>query len=45
MNDTQTTGKKSKYQDKMRRKRGRGKVSPNWMWWLDAAVPVRTVGK
>ena len=27
--------KKSKYQRKLARKRGRGKVDPNWMWWIE----------
>lgn len=30
-----TTKKKSKYQKKLARKRGRGKVDHKWMWWLE----------
>lgn len=26
--------KRSKYAKKIRRKQGRGKVDPNWMWWI-----------
>lgn len=34
MNEQETSKKKrSKYQRKMARKRGRGKVDPRWMWW------------
>ena len=26
---------KSKYAKKIRRKLGRGKVDPRWMWWIE----------
>lgn len=28
-------GHKSKYAKKIKRKLGRGKVDPRWMWWLE----------
>jgi len=31
----------SKYAKKLRLKRGRGEVSPRWMWWLEGATPRR----
>lgn len=30
-----TTGHKSKYAQKVARKRGRGAVDPRWMWWME----------
>ena len=33
---------RSKYARKMRRKLGRGKVDPRWMWWLER--PAREAG-
>jgi len=30
-----TTGHKSRFAQKVDRKRGGGRVEPTWMWWLD----------
>ena len=31
-------GTKSDYQKKLRAKRGRGTVNPNWQWWFERAA-------
>lgn len=38
-NETTKKSKKSKYQRKIARKHGRGKVDPRWMWWMDRSAP------
>lgn len=36
---TDQSKKKSKYQKKIARKSGKGRVNPNWMWWLETETP------
>lgn len=35
MTNETNTRKKSKFQKKLARKRGKGKVDPKWMWWFE----------
>jgi hypothetical protein len=35
---------KSRYQLKQLAKRGRGRVNPNWQWWMDTVPPSRVGG-
>lgn len=34
-NEQTSTKKKSKYQKTLARKRGKGRINPNWMWWYE----------
>lgn len=35
MSNEQPKRKKSRYQKKLARKYGRGKIDPRWMWWAE----------
>lgn len=34
----------SRYASKVRRKHGRGRVEPEWMWWMERVDEVRANG-
>ena len=36
-------GKKSKYQKKLARKKGRATPDPRWMWWFERGEKVKAV--
>lgn len=36
-------GTKSRYQRKIARKLGRGRINPNWQWWMERVAPTAAI--